>query len=401
MVRVQRTLPFAALGGDDFERLCLALVAADSEYSEAEHFGGGGGDSGRDIVAIRGGERVVFQCKGGRHSFSKSVALDTIDSLCKLGDSERPAQVEFLVAVNVSASMRDKIKTERPGINISFRGATELDAWIGRYPEIQKKFFGETGTSSHSLRNWIMGVSAGVVVSAVGSFAVGVGGNLFPTYEYGTVVVQATHNLDYIWKVGLDGNPPEIVHGSFKRFDEVSPGTHRLRFVAQGYIPRDETIDVKRGKERHVTFHGLHSASDSQEHALASPVASVATVGGRSFQIWSRVPDGSYLEMDIAREGNIELSAAGSIIDIDGEEDLDEERLFPGPALIEIDSGAMRTVRLWIRFAEKGSATVRSRVVRRDGIQHGDSYIREISGDAGGVVHLTFSVLGEVRAANQ
>ncbi|HZF07452.1 MAG TPA: restriction endonuclease [Thermoanaerobaculia bacterium] len=53
-------LPFEKLSPDAFERLCYALVEREG-YEDVEHVGASGQDEGCDIVAVRKGERVVFQ----------------------------------------------------------------------------------------------------------------------------------------------------------------------------------------------------------------------------------------------------------------------------------------------------------------------------------------------------
>lgn len=143
------TLPFAELDAVKFEKLCLWLVTAEG-HKNAEHYGLGGADDGRDVVAFKevegGTELWFFQCKR-RARVTLAELKCEIDKITA-GASSRlsgtsPRGVVFIVAGPVSARMRDATRSHAAGlgIDIEFWARTELDQRVKRHPHILAEFF--------------------------------------------------------------------------------------------------------------------------------------------------------------------------------------------------------------------------------------------------------------------
>jgi len=137
-------LPFLELAPASFERLCLWLVRAEG-FGDAEHYGSGGSDHGRDVVALKrvgdGTERWCFQCKRSRTVRSAELKWE-IDKILSL-DHERPAGVVFVVAGTVSARQRDAVRDHAAARDLAcfFWARTELDALVKNHPTLLREFF--------------------------------------------------------------------------------------------------------------------------------------------------------------------------------------------------------------------------------------------------------------------
>lgn len=141
-------LPFGQLLAADFERLCLALIAAEG-YDRPEQYGLGGPDSGRDVVAYRASEgeeeRWVFQAK----HWERLPAAELIRDLEKVAAAERrhtglrATGVIFLVSSKVSASVRDAVNQRalELGFKVEIWAVTELDLRVKRHYRLLRDFF--------------------------------------------------------------------------------------------------------------------------------------------------------------------------------------------------------------------------------------------------------------------
>jgi len=141
-------LPFSQLLPADFERLCLALIAAEG-YDRPEHYGLGGADSGRDVVAykVNGGEeeRWVFQAK----HWGRVPASEFIRDLDKVVSAERShtglcaTGLIFLVSSKVSASVRDTVsqRARELDLRVEIWAVTELDLRVRRHYNLLTDFF--------------------------------------------------------------------------------------------------------------------------------------------------------------------------------------------------------------------------------------------------------------------
>jgi WD40 repeat protein len=142
-------LPFDRLSPRDFERLCLWLIKSE-DFTNTEHLGEAGGDTGRDIVAEKGGQRYIFQCKRVER-FSFGDANTEIRKILSLHPSLQPHVFVFIVSRSVPAKVRDAIRRVLPeGIGCAFWTGSELDAMVKCHPEIVGEFFQanvHTGTS--------------------------------------------------------------------------------------------------------------------------------------------------------------------------------------------------------------------------------------------------------------
>ncbi len=137
----EQELPLDRLSPRDFERLTYWLVRREG-YERVEFLGQAGSEQGRDVVAWKGGRRVVFQCKRVRR-FVLAGAVDELAKLEKLGEGERPDVMVFVVSIAVSADLRAKIRGFWWGADedCRFWSGAELDERIKRHPEVVKQFF--------------------------------------------------------------------------------------------------------------------------------------------------------------------------------------------------------------------------------------------------------------------
>src|SRR6185295_11107222 len=109
-IRVERELTFEKLSPRDFERLCLGLISREG-YREVEHIGAAGTDGGIDITARRDGRRIAFQCKNVR-GFGPADALKAVEKVLASTTENRPAELVFLIACDVSANTRKKAQAQ-------------------------------------------------------------------------------------------------------------------------------------------------------------------------------------------------------------------------------------------------------------------------------------------------
>ncbi|MDX1996785.1 MAG: restriction endonuclease [Thermoanaerobaculia bacterium] len=139
-------LPFEALSPQKFEEMCLWLVLREG-YENAEYLGEAGGEQGRDVVAWRGGRRVVFQCKRVQ-SFTLATAKLEIDKLRRLPLEDGPAEIVFVVSRAVSADLRKDIRAywgDEPSCH--FWSGKELDERVKKHRDVVEEFF-QLGTQA-------------------------------------------------------------------------------------------------------------------------------------------------------------------------------------------------------------------------------------------------------------
>lgn len=132
-------LPFDKLSAEDFERLCLWLARREG-YEDAEHLGAAGQEGGRDVVARRGDRRVVFQCKRYR-SFGPGEAVAVVEKILALPAEERPDELIFVIASNVSAETRKRARQHAQPMACGFWAGTELDERVKRHGDLLREFF--------------------------------------------------------------------------------------------------------------------------------------------------------------------------------------------------------------------------------------------------------------------
>ncbi len=140
VTRTTHILPFERLSPLDFERLCLWLVRREG-YEDAEHLGAAGGEQGHDVVAWRGGRRVVFQCKRVDR-LDPGGAEKEIEKLRSLLLEGRPDDVVFVVSTAVSVTTRDRARAAWGNRgSCDFWAGAELDERVKRYADILHEFF--------------------------------------------------------------------------------------------------------------------------------------------------------------------------------------------------------------------------------------------------------------------
>jgi hypothetical protein len=136
-------LPFERLSAGDFERMCLWLVSREG-FTRAEHLGASGSDAGRDVVAWKGDDRFVFQCKNVRSLGPAAIARE-VAKLQALPADERATDIVFVLPCNVSARTR-RVARARWGDDsrCHFWVGTVLDEMVKRHPDLLFEFFGIT-----------------------------------------------------------------------------------------------------------------------------------------------------------------------------------------------------------------------------------------------------------------
>lgn len=145
IVQPTRALPFDQLPWDDFERLCLRLLPREG-FDNPQHYGAGGGEQGRDIVALRNGQLWYVQCKQVRRCGPK-VLLNEIEKIQKLMENNpdlHPAGWLFIASCDVHATARDRAskRCTELGLECEVWGRTDLDARVQSHPGIVGTFFG-------------------------------------------------------------------------------------------------------------------------------------------------------------------------------------------------------------------------------------------------------------------
>jgi hypothetical protein len=110
-------------------------------YERAEHLGAAGSEQGRDIVTWRGDYLWAFQCKRVQ-TFGPRNVLAEIEKILALPPDQRPAEIVFIVACDVSANTRQQARVRCAGeMECHFWAGTELDEKVKRHPDIVKEFF--------------------------------------------------------------------------------------------------------------------------------------------------------------------------------------------------------------------------------------------------------------------
>ncbi|MBK8099824.1 MAG: restriction endonuclease [Planctomycetes bacterium] len=155
-------LPFEKLSPADFERLCLALVQREG-YPDAEHFGEAGADGGRDIVARRAAELVVFQCKRVKNFGPRDAELE-INKILAL--QSQPTTLVLIVTCAVSAATRERAEALcNDVLTCRFWGITELDARTRRHWLLVWRFF--SSAPRILIRTALASVAVAVILGGV------------------------------------------------------------------------------------------------------------------------------------------------------------------------------------------------------------------------------------------
>lgn len=144
----KHVLPFDRLSREDFERLCLWLVEAEG-YSPAKHYGLGGSDAGRDIVASRRENRSAppwfFQAKQTKR-LPFSALKKELDKVIAFRDSHPDSTSSgliFMTSCPISAVARDQALAyaSRVAMEIELWAITEMDMRAKQHPKILAEFF--------------------------------------------------------------------------------------------------------------------------------------------------------------------------------------------------------------------------------------------------------------------
>src|SRR5262245_3509983 len=135
----RHVLPFGELSPGAFERLGLALLAAEG-YEDVRHLGAAGQDGGIDLVAVRGGQMVAVQCK--RHEqFGPKDAEAAVRELLSRPLSPPVVSLLLLVSCTVSRTAEERAAEMAGGLPVKFWALTELDQKVHCHPEILDQFF--------------------------------------------------------------------------------------------------------------------------------------------------------------------------------------------------------------------------------------------------------------------
>ncbi len=145
ITRTTHVLPFERLSWQDFERLCLALLLRE-DFTNLEHLGAVGADTGRDIVGNRGAELWYVQCKRVSYIGAQDLLqeLDKMVGSVKQSKKQRPHGVLFMITCNVSGATRDRVaaRCRELGMACQIWALTDLDARVQQHASITKEFFG-------------------------------------------------------------------------------------------------------------------------------------------------------------------------------------------------------------------------------------------------------------------
>jgi hypothetical protein len=141
-VRTEATLPFERLSPADFERLCLALLAAEG-HSHVRHWGAAGSEKGCDLVSTGpDGRRTVTQCK----RVGSLGPRDAEGELRKVLDeppSPPPEVWELAATCALSRETEERLaKVVGDVFEIRLSGLTELDQRVRRHADLVDWFFG-------------------------------------------------------------------------------------------------------------------------------------------------------------------------------------------------------------------------------------------------------------------
>jgi hypothetical protein len=122
---------FEDRSGSEFERLCFAYLLRAFEWKTIDWYGQLGGDSGRDIWAVRKtGEAECFQCANHRALKFKKAEED----LAKLvaGPNGLPTRFTLITGGKVTAEMKQKVAAHALAV-----GIREAEVWSG--PEFEER----------------------------------------------------------------------------------------------------------------------------------------------------------------------------------------------------------------------------------------------------------------------
>lgn len=149
ITRTEHTLPFEKLSPIDFERLCYWIVIREG-YEDVQHIGAAGKDQGRDIVAKRDGDLIVFQCKRVKE-LPPSIIKKEVEKNLQFDAEYLPVKLIFMVTCDVNANARiDAQKIAGHKMECLFLCISELDELTNRYPDIVRKFFLPVGEGGYT-----------------------------------------------------------------------------------------------------------------------------------------------------------------------------------------------------------------------------------------------------------
>lgn len=117
---------FEDFDGFQFERLVFAYHARAEQWKSIEWYGQTGSDLGRDIWGVHeDGETVCVQCVN-RSNLTFAKVRDDLSKVLRASNGV-PNRFRIIVRANVSATMRDKIKT-----HLRSAGVMDCDIWSGK-----------------------------------------------------------------------------------------------------------------------------------------------------------------------------------------------------------------------------------------------------------------------------
>jgi hypothetical protein len=117
---------FEDFDGSQFERLVFAYHTRGEHWKSLEWYGQTGSDLGRDIWGVHGdGETVCIQCVN-RSNLTFAKVRDDLSKVLRASNGV-PNRFRIILRANVSAAMRDKIKT-----HVSLAGVADCDIWSGK-----------------------------------------------------------------------------------------------------------------------------------------------------------------------------------------------------------------------------------------------------------------------------
>jgi len=144
----EHELPFEQLSARQFNTLFVGFLQKEV-YEDVQDLGAAGREQGRDIVAIRAGCRIAFQCKRVR-SFYPAQAEREVDKVLTLPAKDRPVEYVFLVTSDVSAETRERAQKRAGAMVCRFWARTELDQLVRKYPDLVRRFFRLPAVPTHA-----------------------------------------------------------------------------------------------------------------------------------------------------------------------------------------------------------------------------------------------------------
>jgi uncharacterized protein YjbI with pentapeptide repeats len=139
-IRTELELLFERLSPREFERFCFELLMEEG-YTNLQHIGAAGRDRGIDILALRDGQQIGFQCKSV-DVFHPKDAERAVKEVLVRPPHERPNKLILLVTHDVTERTRGRAQVQAGAMLCEIWSLTELDALANRYPRLLSRFFG-------------------------------------------------------------------------------------------------------------------------------------------------------------------------------------------------------------------------------------------------------------------